>query len=268
MPERWDVNATERLVNDKRCIFCGSIEAMTAEHPMSKRVLDLAGFGLNDYVLELDVPLNELTAQHVAERMVTIGDQVVRCVCAICNNGWMQNVDHSFASTIEGWVRNPTHRLGHGGLDVVTRFLLKVMWVRILGEQWAAGPIEGGEVVSDVILNPKHGESIRTGDISELTSQLSVGGAAVEADSIFTHAAFTPRVDGQPERSGLRRFSAGLVVALPPLRLQLWLVYRFTSSMSTSWPTRVTWLGSGSRYGQLSIAPSQPRLDDVYLAMT
>lgn len=88
---------------DGRCIFCESTGGLTAEHPMSKRVLDLAGFGLDDVSLEIDVPVSELTVEYIAERTKTIRDEVVRCVCARCNNGWMQDLDHSFAGTIERW---------------------------------------------------------------------------------------------------------------------------------------------------------------------
>lgn len=135
----------------------------------------------------------------------------------------------------------------------------------MLGEQWAQGPIQDGEPASDVILNPKHGESIHTGRLDELKPHLSVGAASVSEESIFTHAAFTPRLIGQPETSGLRRFSAGVVVALPRLRLQLWLVYRFSNAMSTTWPPRVTWLSAGSRYENLETAPAQPLIDSVAL---
>lgn len=101
---------------------------LSHEHPLSKPVLDLAGFGWDDVSLLLDVPVSELTVEYVAERMRTIGDEAVRCVCTPCNNTWMQELDHSFAGTVNRWVSNPTHRLGPTGLGVVTRYLAKVMW--------------------------------------------------------------------------------------------------------------------------------------------
>ena len=213
------------------------------------------------------MPLSDLTLAYVAERMSTVKDEVVECVCAPCNNGWMQNLDSSFAGTIERWVRGGTHRLGPTGVAVVRRYLLKVMWVRLLGEQWSQGAIRNGELIAEVVLNPRFGASIRGNDMSEVSNHLSMGAAKVGASTCFTHAGFTPRVAGVGHRAGLRRFSGGLVVALPKLELQLWLIYRFTPTMRTSWPAGISWLAAGSRFDRLGIAPAQPLVDHVELAM-
>ncbi|HEV2070356.1 MAG TPA: hypothetical protein VGR26_11220 [Acidimicrobiales bacterium] len=235
---------------------------------MSKPVLDLAGFDLDDVSIELDRPVEEITLEYVAERMSTVRDEVVTCVCARCNNEWMQNLDGSFAGTIDRWVRYPAHRLGSTGLGVVRRYLAKVLWIRLLGEDWTSTPIENGLFSVDVVLNPRFGNSIRRDEMADLTRHLSVAAAQIEADTIFTHAAFTPRVQGQPSRSGIQRFSGGLVVALPALRLQLWLVYRFTPTMTVTWPRSVSWLGPGSRFSQLRRAPLRPEIDDVVLRVS
>lgn len=235
---------------------------------MSKRVLDLAGFDLDDVSIELDRPVEEITLEYVAEHMSTVRDEVVTCVCARCNTQWMQNLDGSFAGTIDRWVRNPAHRLGSTGLAVVRRYLAKVLWVRLLGADWASSPIENGVFSVDVLLNPRFGDSIRRDEMLDLTKHLSVAAAQIDANTMFTHAAFTPRVQGQPSRSGVRRFSGGLVVALPALRLQLWLVYRFAATMTVSWPRSVSWLGPGSRFSQLRRAPLKPEIDDVVLQVS
>lgn len=251
-----------------RCIFCGKAGDLTSEHPMSKPVLDLAGFDLDDVSIELDRPVEEITLEYVAERISTIRDEVVTCVCAKCNNEWMQKLDASFAGTIDRWVRHPAHRLGPTGLAVVRRYLAKVLWVRLLGEDWASTPIENGVLSVDVLLNPRFGDSIRRDEMVDLTKHLCVGAAQIEPNSIFTYAAFTPGVRGQPSRSGIRRFSGGLVVALPALRLQLWLVYRFKPTMTVAWPRSVSWLGPGSRFSQLRPAPLKPQIDDVVLRVS
>jgi len=54
--------------NGHRCIFYWSYGEMTREHPMSKRVLDLAGFTLDDIHIEIEIPLDQLTPEYVAER--------------------------------------------------------------------------------------------------------------------------------------------------------------------------------------------------------
>jgi hypothetical protein len=250
-----------------RCIFCGEEQSLTAEHPMSKRVLDLAGFGLDDVSLVVDIAIDELTVDDVACRMKSVREQFVTCVCAPCNNGWMQALDHSFAGTIQRWMESKSDRLGHTGFEVVARYLMKVLWIHALGEPWTGDLIVDGEFTSPVILNPRFGISTKRGDVADYADVIDLGVARIPQDSIFTHAVFTPRLIGHAPRSGLRRFSAGVVVGLPKLGLQLWLVHRMTASMSTSWPTGVESLSSKMRSRDLHLAPSKPRIDDVVLTM-
>jgi hypothetical protein len=154
--------------NGHRCIFCWSYGEMTREHPMSKRVLDLAGFTLDDMHIEIEIPLDQLTPEDVAGRSHSIADEFVTCICADCNNGWMQKLDHSFAGTVRRWVAKPSDRLGNMGLAVIRRYVLKVLWVKALGEIWGApGLISDGEIQSPVILNPKDGTRIKDNDLRD-----------------------------------------------------------------------------------------------------
>lgn len=192
-----------------KCIFCGEDGELTAEHPISARVLRLSGFELGDVFVPLDIPLTEMTTEWLVHNMRTVADEFVTCVCAPCNNGWMQNLDHSFAGTIERWTSNPSDRLGTVGLRVAQRYLLKVAWVRVLGEAWA-GPLisETGELIPDVILNPSFGPLIRSGTIDDIVPVLSLGAAKISNESMFTSANFTPMIEGVPARSGKRRLSS------------------------------------------------------------
>ncbi len=168
--------------NGHRCIFCWSYGEMTREHPMSKRVLDLAGFTLDDIHIEIDIPLDQLTPEYVAERSHSIADEFVTCVCADCNNGWMQKLDHSFAGTVRRWVAKPSDRLGNTGLAVIRRYMLKVLWVKALGEIWGTpGLITDAEIQSPVILNPKDGTRIKDNDLGEMSKAVSLGAAAVDS---------------------------------------------------------------------------------------
>ena len=72
----------------------------------------------------------------------------------------MQKLDHSFAGTVRRWVAKPSDRLGSTGLAVIRRYMLKVLWVKALGEIWGTpGLISDGEIQSPVILNPKDAAS-------------------------------------------------------------------------------------------------------------
>lgn len=239
---------------------------MTREHPMSKRVLDLAGFTLDDIHIEVDVPLDQLTPEYVAERSHSIADEFVTCVCANCNNGWMQQLDHSFAGTVQRWVTRPSDRLGNVGVAVVRRYMLKVLWVKALGEIWGSPElVSDGEIRSAVILNPKDGTRIMNNDLDEMAKSVSLGAAAVESSTIFTTAVFTPTLHGQPKSAGINRFSAGLVLALPRVRVQFWVVARFGAQLKTEWPRQVAWLTKNTTYGHLPKGFSRPDIDAVAL---
>lgn len=251
-----------------RCIFCWSPGEMTREHPMSKRVLDLAGFTLDDIHIEIDIPLEQLTPEYVAERSHSIADEFVTCVCAECNNGWMQKLDHSFAGTVRRWVAKPSDRLGNAGVAVIRRYMLKVLWVKALGEIWGSPElISDGEIQSPIILNPKDGTRIKDNDLEELLKAVSLGAAAVDSRTIFTTAVFTPTMQGHLATAGINRFSAGLVLALPKLQAQFWIVVRFPSQVKTQWPDgQVAWLTRNTRYGQLPLGSTRPNIDAVTLA--
>lgn len=255
--------------DEHRCIFCWSRGEMTREHPMSKPVLDLAGFTLNDIHIEFDVPPEQLTPEYVAERSHSIADEFVTCVCADCNNGWMQKLDQSFAGTVRRWVAKPSDRLGNAGLAVIRRYMLKVLWVKALGETWGSPElISGGEIRSPVILNPKDGTRIKDNDLGEMSKAMSLGAAVVDSSTIFTTAVFTPTVQGQPATAGINRLSAGLVLALPKLQVQFWIVVRFPSQLKTRWPDgQVAWLTRKTTYGQLPMGSTRPHIDAVTLAL-
>jgi hypothetical protein len=235
---------------------------------MSKRVLDLAGFTLDDIHIEIDIPLEQLTPEYVAERSHSIADEFVTCVCADCNNGWMQKLDHSFAGTVRRWVSNPSDRLGDAGVAVIRRYMLKVLWVKALGEKWGSRDlISAGEIQSPIVLNPKDGPRIMGNDLGEMSKAVSLGAAAVESSTVFTTAVFTPTMKDQPATAGVHRFSAGLVLALPKLRVQFWIVVRFASQLKTQWPDgRVAWLTRNTTYGQLPLGSTRPNIDAVTLA--
>lgn len=166
---------------------------------MSKRVLDLADFTLDDVHIEIDIPPTQLTPEYVAERSHTIADEFVTCVCADCNSGWMQKLVHSFAGTVRRWVSKPSDRLGNAGVAVIRRYMLKVLWVKALGEVWGSPElISNGEIQSPIILNPKDGTRIKDNDLGELSKAVSLGAAAVDSRTIFTTAVFTPTMQGQP----------------------------------------------------------------------
>ncbi len=250
-----------------RCIFCWSHGEMTREHPMSKRVLDLAGFTLDDIHIEIDIPLEQLTPEYVAERSHSIADEFVTCVCADCNNGWMQKLDHSFAGTVRRWASKPSDRLGDAGVAVIRRYMLKVLWVKALGEIWGSPELmSDGEIQSPIVLNPKDGTRIKENDLWAMSKAVSLGAAAVDPSTIFTTAVFMPTMKGQPATAGINRFSAGLVLALPKLRVQLWVVVRFASQMKTQWPDgQVAWLTRNTTYSQLPLGPKWPNVDAVTL---
>jgi hypothetical protein len=249
-----------------KCIFCGEEGELTAEHPISARVLRLSGFELGDVFVPLDIPLTEMTTEWLVHNIRTVADEFVTCVCAPCNNGWMQNLDHSFAGTIERWTANPSDRLGTVGLRVVQRYLLKVTWVRVLGEAWTGALIsEASELIPEVILNPSFGPLIRAGKIDDIVPSFSIGAAKIPNETMFTSAKFTPMIEGVPPHNGMRRFSAGIVVALPKIEVQLWAVLSLSEVFRTSWPAAVQPLAASTRFAELATAASQPCTDDVVL---
>ena len=96
---------------------------------------------------------------------------------------------------------------------------------------------------------------------------MSLGAAAVDSRTIFTTAVFTPTMQVQPATAGINRFSAGLVLALPKLQAQFWIVIRFPSQVKTQWPDgQVAWLTKNTTYGQLPLGSTRPNIDAMTLA--
>lgn len=236
-----------------RCIFCGVHGALTPEHVFSASIRkQLMGIP-PEAKLSWNAGSPGLWAG--ASHVSSLDELSIRAVCARCNNEWMQDLDQRFTGSLRWWSQNPKSRLGVHRLAVIRQFMLKVLWVVCVGENWTdLGWIEGrGPEPEFIPLTLTHDGPAITGPGGEFRSLVTIGGARVHGQSTQLIHIVPVGAEGAAPTDKVARVNAAVCVTFRVVRVRLWCV---ASNLTSDWRARlpggVQELDDQSRAGRLS----------------
>lgn len=105
------------------CPFCFEEESPSREHLFSQPICDALGLDRETVAVSYDANSG------VAGVPVPLSQRTVKLPCSSCNSGWMSQLEVDTGSVLAGWVGNPRKPLGEDGVDVLTRWLVKTLFV-------------------------------------------------------------------------------------------------------------------------------------------
>ena len=196
------------------CIFCGEHTTLTREHVFSEPILGkLIGVNGDVGLSWTDDGSRELWAGAVGGK--TPHDLTIDCVCSGCNNEWMSRLDGQFAGDVKWWAENPAARLGSPRLDVITRYLLKLLFVVAVGERmaqphWIVG--EGPEPEFIPLTMRADGQAVLAHCLDDLKLNVHIGVCAVPKQTLDLITLIPVSADFIPETSKVSRTNSGLAV--------------------------------------------------------
>jgi len=215
---------------------------------ISVPVATVFGIDRDDLIL-VDLPNGGLpNAIDVSDiRAQPLAKQAVASVCAVCNNGWMNDLEHRVSTVFAGWLRG--EKLDAVSKAVISAWMLGrlIVWMyRDAGHRQLLENAAKGRAV--ILANPTQGLNLATGRWEAALESVVVG-AALSSDAAmfgFGHATTQPHQ--------LRALTG--VLALQLSSLQLWAVNVAITGAAISLPTGVRLLSAGLRRNDLSRRPA------------
>jgi hypothetical protein len=218
-----------------KCLFCHREGVKTSrEHVVSKPVAALMGLSSNGDLLAFIDP----KAQSLSVPALPRDAHVVRGPCAECN-GWMAHLDESAASCLRR-IEAGVDSLDEGSLEKIASWMLKTFFVFGLKTDHFQMPIADGQLVSKIVANPMQANDLRSGRFDKALAEVHVGLGRYRADwpvAAFGNCSATP-----PQ---LALFAGALVIGMPAIDSQLWVVNPSLPPRRVTFPTGVTDLAAG-----------------------
>src|SRR4051794_31155713 len=113
----------------QKCVFCGGTP-VTREHILPFWLREAVGGGGSATHLRLvGDTMGIARADSVAYgegREAAEADVVVRAVCRVCNNGWLNDLDHDVAPLIIPLIRNENRPISEGDRLTLARWSTKI----------------------------------------------------------------------------------------------------------------------------------------------
>lgn len=225
------------------CPFCFEEESPSREHLFSQPICDALDLDRETVAVSYDANSGETGVP------VPLSQRTVKLPCGSCNSGWMSQLEVETGSLLAGWVGNPRTPLGEDGVDVLTRWLVKTLFVLGFAEgdsrHFMANPTE--TIVPDIT-----------------TAKQLIAGERLEG--IAAGAAKSSRTNllwavGNPSVVAAAGLSSRVVNAaafnLGPI--QLWVAVPLMQPDSLVLPARVASLDETLTFSQLR--PGQASLD-------
>lgn len=201
-----------------RCAFCFAqssvFPALTREHLMSRPVADAFGIDRTAALARVD------SGQVDSIRWTTVNGLGRRFVCAPCNNGWMNALEHEMAA-VSPWASSSHEPLGEHRAQVVRNWAFKTHLILCYVEGNAskfADPDVDDAVVPPLSLARAIYEN-RYDDLVELGVGLAINGASTD----FAYEFGTPgvmTVAGVERKNGITAPASIISIG----RLQMWVV--------------------------------------------
>ena len=237
------------------CIFCGEHTTLTREHVFSEPILGkLIGVNGDVGLSWTDDGSRELWAGAVGGK--TPHDLTIDCVCSGCNNEWLSRLDGQFVGDVKWWAENPAARLGSPRLDVITRYLLKLLFVVAVGERmaqphWIVG--EGPEPEFIPLTMRADGQAVLAHCLDDLKLNVHIGVCAVPKQTLDLITLIPVSADFIPETSKVSRTNSGLAVTFRRVGLRFYCLATWLSieRWTPRWPPKVQTLRMKTRSGRL-----------------
>jgi hypothetical protein len=105
------------------CPFCFEEESPSREHLFSQPICDALGLDRETVAVSYDANSGETGVP------VPLSQRTVKLPCSSCNSGWMSQLEVDTGSLLAGWARNRRTALGAEGVDLLTRWLVKTLFV-------------------------------------------------------------------------------------------------------------------------------------------
>lgn len=105
------------------CPFCFDEGSPSREHLFSQPICDALGLDRETVAVSYDANSGETGVP------VPLSQRMVKLPCDSCNSGWMSQLEVDTGSLLARWVGNPRTPLGEDGVDVLTRWLSKTLFV-------------------------------------------------------------------------------------------------------------------------------------------
>jgi len=178
-------------------------------------------------------------AQSLSVPALPLSSHVVRGPCEECNNGWMSRLEESVASCLRG-IDADRVPLDAERFRLIASWLLKTFFVFGLRSDFFQTPIVAGELASRIVANPRQANDLCNGQLDRALASVSVGLGHHQRNWPVT--AFG-NCTTQPQQ--LMLFAGALVIGMPALDSQLWLVNPSLRATRATFPKGVTELGAG-----------------------
>lgn len=107
----------------RRCPFCFEEESPSREHLFSQPICDALGLDRETVTVSYDANSGQTGVP------VPLSQRTVKLPCGSCNSGWMSQLEVETGSLLAGWVGNLRTPLGEDGVDALTRWLVKTLFV-------------------------------------------------------------------------------------------------------------------------------------------
>lgn len=227
----------------RRCPFCFEDESPSREHLFSQPICDALGLDRETVAVSYDDNSGESRVP------VPLSQRTVKLPCSSCNSGWMSQLEMDTGSLLAEWARNPRTPLGAEGVDVLTRWLVKTLFVLGFAEgdsrHFMISPTE--TMVPDITAAKQLIGGERLEGIA--------AGAARSSRTNLLWAAGNPSVVA-PARLSSRVVNAAAFNLGP---IQLWVAVPLMKPDSLVLPARVASLDETLTFSQLR--PGQSTLD-------
>lgn len=227
----------------RRCPFCFEEERPSKEHLFSEPVCDALGLDRATAAISYDANTEK------AGVPVPLNQRTVKLPCRACNSEWMSQLEEDTGSLLAGWVGNPGSHLGAEGVAVLTRWLVKTLFVLSFAEgdsrQFMTSPTE--TMVPDVTIAKKLIAEERLAGIA--------AGAAQAAPTNLLWALGNPTISG-PEGLSSRVVNAAAFNLGP---LQMWVAVPLIRPDELTLPPRIDQLTKCLIFSDLR--PGQSSLD-------
>ncbi len=253
----------------ERCIFCGATGAhndlLTDEHVLSKPVLALMDVDLATGISHVG-GLERFAGPTSAE---TFGALSVRCVCAVCNNEWMSDLDSRFAKDVRWWANHGGAKLGDDRLRTIRRYMAKLLWVGAIGENWTTAAWIKGErpepefIPLGFMEDGQRLTSRRVEALERLNGRMMLGATRIPPSVSLGLAIPGVSVEGVNPTMKILRLNAAVTLNLRRIGLQLHIVSSgIPRPWDVRWPRQVAKLHRRTRYNHLP-QMSTHRADDL-----
>ncbi|WP_156464578.1 hypothetical protein [Aeromicrobium sp. Root495] len=233
-------------VRHNRCAFCFAdseeFPLLTAEHLLSRPVASSFGIDRTATFARFDEDDSQI-------RWTTVNGVKRKCVCAACNNGWMNALEHDMGR-VANWVDAGSAELRTGELDVLAAWSVKthLLLCHIEGR---AG--EFGDSDEAVVPPASAARAVYERRFSDLDG-LVLGLAANSSDTDFAYEFGTPgRVSFGDQLRGGRTCPVSIVSVG---RLQIWILTPLPLDPEVRVADGVRAAAAGLRFEDLTAMPA------------